>query len=199
MSHFQSLSAWYRRLSARERRVVAAGALVSALALLTVWAVLPFARRWQERETAIAAQQTRLMQLHSLVEAEDAARQSLTSRQRARSAVRQRLVTGSTPALAASNLQALLQGYADSSRVNLDRVDLVAEPGAASDHALPVIPVRLSGQGDIYGLTGLLKRLQHGEKLLVIDELSVNAGAVAGNQPDLLVFSVRLHGAYTPE
>jgi hypothetical protein len=199
MSRFQSLSAWFRRLSARERRVVAAGALVSTLALLTVWVVLPFAHRWQEREAAIVAQETRLMQLRRLVEAEDAARQSLTLRQRARDAVRQRLVTGTTPALAASNLQALLQSYADTSRVNLDRVDLVAEPGAASDHALPVIPVRLSGQGDIYGLTGLLNRLQHGEKLLVTDELSINAGAVAGNQPDLLVFSVRLHGTYSPE
>jgi hypothetical protein len=199
MSRFQSLSGWYRRLSARERRVVTAGALVSVLALLTAWVVLPFARRWQDREMAIAAQETRLTQLRTLVEGEAAAKQRLASRQQARGALRQRLLIGSTPALAASSLQALLQTYADTSRVNLERVDLVAEPGAAEDRALPIIPVRLSGHGDIYGLTALLSRLQHGEKLLVIDELSVNAGAVAGNQPDLLVFSVRLHGAYTPE
>jgi type II secretion system (T2SS) protein M len=199
MSRFQSLSAWFRRLSARERRVVAAGALVSSLALLAVWAVLPFAHRWQQREAAIAAQETRLMQLRMRVEGESAARRSLTSRQNARASVRRQLLTGSTPALAASNLQALLQAYADSSRINLDRVDPVADPGAATDQGLPAIPVRLSGQGDIYGLTGLLNRLQYGEKLLVIDELSVNAGGIAGYKPDLLVFSVRLHGTYSPE
>jgi hypothetical protein len=199
MSRFQSLSAWFRRLSARERRVIAAGALISIVALLAVWVVLPFARRWQDREAAIDAQETRLMQLRILAGAEAGARQSLVARQRARSAIHRRLFTGSTPALAASNLQALLQGYADTSRVSLERVDLVAEPGTAGDQGLPAIPVRLSGQGDIYGLTGLLNRLHRGEKLLVIDELAVNAGRAGSYQPDLLVFSVRLHGAYSPE
>jgi type II secretory pathway component PulM len=199
MSRFQSLSAWYRRLSTRERRIVAGGAIISTLALLAVWVVLPFARRWQDREIAIAAQETRLMQLRMLVEGEAKAKQGLTLRQRARAAVRQRLLVGSTPALAASSLQALLQAYADTSRVTLDRVDLVAEPGVAGNQGLLPIPVRLSGQGDIYGLTDLLNRLQHGGKLLVMDELSVNAGGVAGSKPDLLVFSARLHGAYSPE
>jgi type II secretion system (T2SS) protein M len=199
MSRFQSLSAWFRRLSARERRVVTAGALVSLLALLGVWVILPLVRRWQDREAAIAGQEIRLAQLTMLVNSQTTVRQAVAERQRARSAVHGRLLTGSTPALAASNLQALLQGYADSSRVSLDRIDLVAEPGAGGDHGLPAIPVRLSGQGDIYGLTSLLSRLQFGAKLLVIDELSVNAGGVAGSKPDLLVFSVRLHGAYSAD
>ncbi len=199
MSRFQSLSAWFRRLSRREHRVVVAGALVTTLTLLTVWAVLPFVGRWQDREVTIEAKQTQLAQLRRLVEGETATRQSLSARLDDRTALRERLLTGATPALAASNLQALLQGYADGSRVTLTRVDLVAEPSAAGDEGLPAIPVRLSAHGDIYGLTDLLGRLQYGEKLLVIDELTVNAGAVAGDRPDLLTFSVRLHGAYTPE
>lgn len=199
MSRFQSLSDWYRRLSARERRTLAAGALVSSLALLAVWVVLPYASRWQDREAAIAAQETRLMQLRTLVEGENAVRQNLASGQRARSALRRRLLTGSTPALAGSSLQARLQALADTSRVSLDRIDPMAEPGAAADHGLPAIPVRLSGKGDIHGLTSFLIGLQHGEKLLVVDELSVNAGDATGQRPDLLVFSVRLHGAYSAE
>lgn len=197
MSRSQSLSAWFRRLSRRERRVVAAGALVSTLALLAVWVVLPFVSRWQDREATIEAKQSQLAQLRALVGAEPATRQSLAARLRARTALRERLLTGATPALAASDLQALLQGYADESRVTLTRVDLVAQPGAAGDEGLPAIPVRLSAHSDIYGLAALLSRLQYGEKLLVIDELSVNAGAVAGDRPDLLTFSVRLHGAYS--
>jgi hypothetical protein len=200
MSRFPLLSAWYRRLSARERRVVALGAVLSGIALLAVWGVLPFVRRWQDREAAIHAEQTRVLQLRTLVEGESSLRQMLVSRQQARGALRRRLFTGSTPALGASSLQALLQAYADTSRVSLDRVDPVADPGTTGDHGLPAIPVRLSGQADLYGLTGLLNRIQRGEKLLVVDELSVNVvSADAFNRPDLLVFSVRLHGAYSPD
>lgn len=198
MSLSQSLSAWFRRLSRRERRVVAGGALLGTLALLGVWVVLPFVSRWQDREAAIEAKQIQLGQLRTLVGEETATRQSLSARLRERTALRRRLLTGATPALAASDLQALLQGYADGSRVSLTRVDLVAQPGAAGDEGLPAIPVRLSAHSDIHGLAGLLSRLQYGEKLLVIDELAVNVGAVAGDRPDLLTFSVRLHGAYSP-
>jgi hypothetical protein len=199
MSRFQSLSAWFRRLSRRERLFIVVGASVAALALLSVWVLLPFARRWQDREATIAAKETQLLQLRSLVDNQTRTKATLASRQRARGKLRSRLLTGSTPALAASSLQALLQRYADESRVSLERVDVAAEPGAADDHGLPVIPVRLSAQGDIYGLAGLLGRLQYGEKLLVTDELIVNASGGAGYRPDLLVFSVRLHGAYSPE
>jgi hypothetical protein len=94
-------------------------------------------------------------------------------------------------------VQALLQGYADGSRVTLDRVDVVAEPGDTTGGSLPAIPVRLSGRGDIYGLTELLTRLQGGRKLLVIDELRVT-GETPSYAPDLLNISVRLHGAHSP-
>ncbi|MBA3892948.1 MAG: hypothetical protein H0X69_04535 [Gemmatimonadales bacterium] len=177
--------------------MVAAGAVVSTLALSMLWVVLPFVGRWQDREAAIEAKEGQLARLRGLVEAESATRQSLSARLRARTSLRERLLTGATPALAASELQALLQGYADGSRVTLTRVDLVAQPGAAGAEGLPAIPVRLSAHSDIHGLAGLLSRLQYGEKLLVIDEFTVNAGAVAGDRPDLLTFSVRLHGAYS--
>jgi hypothetical protein len=199
MSPSQSLSAWFQRLSRRERRVVTAGALVSTLALLAAWVLLPFVGRWQDREAAIEAKQSQLVRLRQLVEAEAATRQLLSARLRARTELRERLLTGATPALAASDLQALLQGYADGSRVTLTRVDLVAQPGAADDKGLPAIPVRLSAHSDVHGLSDLLSRLQYGEKLLVIDELTVNVGAVDGRRPDLLTFSVRLHGAYSPK
>jgi hypothetical protein len=172
--------------------------VVSVLALLTVWVGLPLARRWQDREAAIAAREIQLGQLQSLIQGEAAIREGLRVRQVDRAAIRQRLLSGATPALAASNLQTLLQGYADGSQVSLDRVDLVAQPGTAAGNALPAIPVSLSGRGDIHGLADLLTRFQYGEKLLIVDELRVTSGdRVSG--PDLLNFSVRLHGAYGPE
>jgi type II secretory pathway component PulM len=195
MNRSQSPSAWFRRLSQRERRVVAAGALVSALALLVVWGVLPFLRRWQDRETMIVERQMQLAQMQSLIKGEADTRQRLAARQRDRAAIRARLLTGTTPALAASSLQALLQEYADGSRIALERVDLVTEPRELGTGKLRGIPVQLSGRGDIYGLADLLVRLQYGEKLLVIDELRVT-GIATDQAPDLLNLSVRLHGAY---
>jgi type II secretory pathway component PulM len=195
MNRSQSPSAWFRRLSQRERRVVAAGALVSALALLVVLGMLPFLRRWQDRETMIAERQAQLAQMRSLIEGQADARRGLAARQRDRAAIRARLLTGTTPALAASSLQALLQEYADGSRIALERVDLVTEPRELGTGKLRGIPVQLSGRGDIYGLADLLVRLQYGEKLLVIDELRVT-GIGTDQAPDLLNLSVRLHGAY---
>jgi hypothetical protein len=88
--------------------------------------------------------------------------------------------------------------------VTLERVDVVGEP-KPTEEGLPAIPVQLSGQGDIYGLVDLLYYLQHGEKLLIIDEIQVTGaqsfaeGLGEGTLPsnsDLLQWSVRLHGPY---
>lgn len=199
MSLSQSPSGWFRRLSPRERRVVSGGALVVSLTLLGAWVVLPLVRRWDDRETAIQARQTQLSQLKALVRSEATRRRDVAALQRDRLALRRQLLTGATPALAASNLQALLQGYADASRVTLDRVDLVAEPGSSAEGGLPAIPVQLSASGDIYGLAELLARLQYGGTLLVIDEVRVSTGDIEGEDSHLLAWSVRLHGAYSPE
>jgi type II secretory pathway component PulM len=201
MSRFPLLSDWFARLNPRERRVVAGGALASLMIVAGVWVVLPLVRRWEDREALIAARQVQLAQLTALVRGDTAVQRTLASRERDRVALRQRLLTGGTPALAASNLQALLQGYADASRVTLERVDLVAEPEDSAKGGLPVIPVQLSASGDIYGLADLLVRLQYGGKLLSIDELRVGTGAAEdddrrGGSSPLLTISMRLHAVY---
>jgi len=179
--------------------VVIGGGLVSALALGAAWIGLPLARRWSDREAAIAARRAELSQLQRLVADEPAIRRILALRRAQRAGLREQLLTGATPALAASDLQALLQRYADSSRVTLDRVDLAAQPEAARGAGLPAIPVELSASGDIYGLAELIARLQNGSKLLVIDEIQVNAGTVGDERAPLLTWSMRLHGSYSAD
>jgi type II secretory pathway component PulM len=199
MSRFQSLSGWTPRLNSRERRVVAGGALVAGLALLATWVVLPLAGRWEAREDAIAAREGQVAQVQGLVEGESAIRRYLAERQQERATLRNQLLTGTTPALAAASLQALLQRYANASRVTLERVDLVAEPASGEARGLVPVPVELSATGDVYGLADLLGRLQYSYKLLVIDELQVSAGATDNRGSPLLTWSVRLHGAYSPD
>jgi hypothetical protein len=194
------LSTSWQRLSARERRIVLGGAAVSAAALALVLVVLPFMDRWTDREAAIGARREQLARLESLFRGEEAIRRSLERQQRAQAPLRARLVTGATPAIAASGLQELVQEYTDRSQVTLDRIDVVAEP-KPGEEGLSEIPVQLSGQGDIYGLADLLSYLQDGEKLLMIDEVRVSAGAGVGDggRADLLTWSVRLHGPYLAE
>src|SRR6266568_2310489 len=70
----------------------------------------------------------------------------------------------------------------------------------ADKPGLLATPVQLQGQGDIYGLVDFLYRLQHADKLLVLDELTLSAGFVGafagGTAQQNLSWSLRLHGLY---
>jgi len=199
------LSDTLRRLNPRERRVVLGGALVSATALVIVLLGLPLAHRWAVREAAYTTSREQWLRLSGLAASTDRLRRAVDERRRAHAADEARLVTGATPALAASTLQGLLQRYADESSVQLNRVDVASQP-RASPTGLLSIPVQLQCQGDIYGLVDFLSRLEHGEKLLALDELSLNAGVAMGvrqvrgsrstTAPQYFSWSLRLHGLY---
>jgi hypothetical protein len=195
MKPFPSLSASFRRLNRRERRVVTAGAAVAAAALVVVFAILPMRDWWMSRETASSASRDRWIRLQSLVIREPQLRRALSEQQRAQQVSVGLLATGSTAALAASNLQALVQRYAEESSVQLDRI-FVAGEARPDSLGLLTVPVQLQGQGDIYGLTDFLFRLHHGEKLLVIDDMTITAGLPHTGRRDFLTWSMTMHGLY---
>ena len=199
------LSDTLRRLNPRERRVVLGGALVSATALVLVLLGLPLAHHWAVREAAYAASREQWLRFAALTANTDRLRRALNERTLGHTADEARLVTGATPALAASSLQGLLQRYADESSVQLNRVDVASQP-RPDQPGLLAIPVQLQCQGDVYGLVDFLSRLAGGEKLLSLDELSLNAGFTMGpapgsgprrdRAPQPLSWSLRLHGLY---
>lgn len=183
------------RLSRRERIVVAGGAAVTAIALLLTFVVAPGVRRWVDREAAIAAQAERLVRLESLIAASEDVTNTLEQMRRDRAQAARLLLPGSTAAIAASNLQVLLNRYADESRVLLERVDVAGDVTAAEDSLVP-IPARIAARGDIYGLVDLLFYLQHGEKLIVIDEFRADVSRARSDGPSVS-WTVTLHGYYT--
>ncbi|HEY0350683.1 MAG TPA: type II secretion system protein GspM [Gemmatimonadales bacterium] len=195
MKAFRWLSDSFRRLSRREQRVVLGGAAVAATVLLVVFALLPLRVRWTSEESTYSASRDRYVRLQTLVASESRLRQALEAQQQALRASVGLLATGSTPALAASNLQALVQRYAEESVVQLDRI-FVAGEAKADSLGLVSIPVQLQGQGDIYGLVDFLFRLQHGEKLLVIDDLTISAGLPQAGRLEFVVWSMTMHGLY---
>jgi len=188
------LSATYHRLSRRERVVVAVGGSVSLLALLAVLVVLPQARRWADREEQIAMRGEQLARLEALIAREETVRQRLVDLQQARASAGRLLLAGETAAVAGSSLQLVLNRYAAESRVVLDRVDVVRSSG--EEGGITEIPARVAVRGDVYGLVDLLFYLQHGEKLLVIDDLRVSETRGSRSDQDLLTVSMSLHGYY---
>jgi type II secretory pathway component PulM len=198
MRIFLWLSDWFARLEPRERRVVAGGAIACAVILLAVYAIVPFAKRWSAREATITAKAEQLARLESLVNSEEALRNVVAELEQGRSRRSRRLLVGTTPALAASTLQTLIRSYAEQSRVTLQRVNLSgqAEP---EESGLTPVGLQVTVLGDLYGLVDFLYFLQNGEKLLVIDELQVNANPRRGAAQQLMSWTLRLHGYYVEE
>ena len=194
MRPFPWLSATYRRLNPRERIVVLVGAALSSVAVLTVLVALPVARRWTDREAEIRLRAEQLARLEGLIASREPIARQLAAMQDARAEAAQRLLEGETMAVAASGLQLLLNRYAAESKVTLDRVDVVNQ-AAAPDSIAPV-PARIVVRGDIYGLVDLLFYLQHGQKLLVIDDLRANAVQTGRAGEANLTATVSLHGYY---
>jgi hypothetical protein len=195
MRAFPSLSGWLHGRSRRERLFLLGGATVAGVALTIAFGVVPAAGRWASREVTYAAAGEQASRLQQLVAGEAQLRRAVAEQRRSQHGSIALLVTGATPALATSSLQALLQRYAEESLVQLNRVDVAGQPRAARPGLLAV-PVLLQGQGDIYGLVDFLHRLQQGEKLLVVDEMTVNPRSswARGDQP--LVLTVRAYALY---
>jgi hypothetical protein len=179
--------------------VIAGGALVSVLALALVYGILPFGRHWSAREAAITAKAEQLARLQALIDNEAELGEAVEELEAARESSARRLLVGSTPALAASSLQTLLRSYAEQSRITLDRVDIARE---FEPDTLGIIPVQASlvVRGDLYGLVDFLFYLQNGEKLLVIDGLSVSAPLRRGQPgPEIISWTLSLRALYVPE
>jgi hypothetical protein len=187
-----------RALEARERRTIAAGATLVALAAVVVLLVLPFLRHWTEREAIIAATRERLGRLMAIAgrEAEISARAH--DRDARLDAGGPRVIRARTPALASSELQSVIQEYARASRVSVARLDVAGAPAAAGAGAATVaVPATVSAVGDIYGVTEFLRRLQHGPRLLEITTLALSPNpTLRGN---LLQMSVTVRAPIASE
>src|SRR5262249_12091912 len=120
---FQRLKPGLAGLKPREKRVVIGGAIVSAAALLIFGLLMPIADHWTSRESAYSASRTQWVKLTTLAASTDRLQHALDDQKMALAAEENRLIEGTTPALAASTLQGMLQQYASESAIQLQRVD----------------------------------------------------------------------------
>jgi len=185
-------SVTFRRLSSRERAVVLGGAALSVAAIAWALGVAPAVVRWQAREAAIAVRAEHLGRLRALVARDTLVRREVATLQARATRARGQMLDGATPALAASALQVLLGQYAERSGVSLERVDVAGLPIPAD--SLLHVPVRVMARGTLGGLVDLLFYIQHGEPLLVIDDLRVLDHQTRGAGEGDLAWTIALHG-----
>jgi type II secretory pathway component PulM len=165
-------SAFGRNLEPRERRTIAVGATVVGVAAVVVLVVLPFARRWTERESLIAATRERLARIESIAGREAELIERTQAMEARLDASGMRLVRARTVALAASTLQSMVREYARSSVVSVTRLDAAGAPLAVGGTTV-ALPATISAQGDIYGIADFLRRLQYGPWLVELTDLTI--------------------------
>ncbi|HJU75548.1 MAG TPA: hypothetical protein VJ717_17520 [Gemmatimonadaceae bacterium] len=185
-----------RAIEPRERRTLVLAALVSALAIVTAYAVLPFARRWTAREDAIAAKREQLARLRWLVRNETRLTRMADEKERALDAAPRRLLVGESASLASAELQRVVLEHAESSRLQVQQVDVAAATADAEAQLGTegrTVGARLSAVGDVAGLADFLERLTRGSTYARMHELDVQPNAARG---DLLTIGVSVRAPF---
>ena len=181
-------------LEPRERRTITIAAAVLGVALLIAYGILPYARRWSVREDLIATRAEQVARLEWLAAHEPELRTAAAERiARSGSVERPRLLAGRSPALAASALQTLVQGYADEAGITVRELNVAGAPDSSlvSNES---IPATVSAIGDIWSVSSFVSHLQHGSTLIDIREIGVSPNpALRG---ELLQLSLVLRAPY---
>lgn len=179
------VSALMARISPRERRTILLGASIALGAWLALKGVPAAARHvagLRERSTAASLS---LEQARRIIETAPAARESLTVRARELVSLAPRLLAGGTSAEASAELAALVGGIAAVRRVRIIQQD--ARPDSSAS-VFTRVTLRLSAEGDVAGIAGMVADLEEGVKLLRVRSIAISAPEPASpaTQPERL-------------
>lgn len=164
------------------------------MAFVFAYGIVPFARHWSAREELIVTRAEQVERLRWLASHEADLQQAATIRaSHTAGAARPRILTGRSPALAASVLQTVLQGYADDAGITVNQLN-VSGAVDSTTAGMPSIPVTVSAVGDIYGVADFVSRIQHGTTLLDVREVGISPNpALRG---ELLQLSLVIRAPY---
>jgi hypothetical protein len=178
----------------RERRTIMIALAVLATAVLVVYGILPYARRWTAREDLIAMRAEQVARLRWLAANESSLQKASAARLAQNTGIaRPRLLSGRSAALAASALQTVVQDYADESGITVRELNVAGAPDSVSA-GVESIPATVSAIGDIWSVTDFVSRLQHGSTLIDIREIGVSPNAAL--RGELLQLSLVLRAPY---
>lgn len=177
-----------------ERRTVIAGIAVSAIALLLAYGVVPYARRWSEREVLISARAGQLERMRQAIADSAATRMRLA---RAESEVERwpaRVIVAPSRDVAESVLQADLRVRADRAGVQLTRLDGGAESAGAADIAAMIVVV-----ADAPALAALLAGVHEGPYATSIQALDLRVNPVLRGPSPLMNVTIGVSAPWRRE
>jgi Tfp pilus assembly protein PilO len=180
-------------LARRERTIVAAGLAVAVLIGGWSFVVEPILEAARRSAEMVPAREQVLLKRRDLIARKAAITGELEGASVRVEALSARLLTASTPAVAASELQKIVKELAALAKteVRSERILPTAERGE-----LVEIPVEIAVSGEIRQLVDLLARLDQAPKLLTVQDLRVRVVNVG--QPRELLATLTLSGYVLP-
>ncbi len=180
-------------LSRRERIIVVAG-LVTAL-LIGGWVIViePILAANRTAAEMVPAREQVLLKRRELIARRASIGAELAAVNARVDALSARLLTSTTPAVAASELQKIVKEVAAQAKMEVrsERILPTAERGELIE-----VPVEIAVSGEIRELVDLLARLEAASKLLVLQDLRIRVVNVS--QPRDLLATLTLSGFILP-
>ena len=175
-------------ISNRDRRTLVVG-VVAIVGLFATARGVPAAVEWERREVVAATLLRQQLATATLRSTRlNAYRDTLVSRQTTLSGFDSVMLSGASPAAAASALASELDDLADSVGLRITGMQLRADSSATS--SLLEVAVRLVGVTDVVGLASFLRAIDGGATPLAVRELAVaqpDPGAAASKAEALRI------------
>ncbi|HEY8468380.1 MAG TPA: type II secretion system protein GspM [Longimicrobiales bacterium] len=185
------------RLSRRDRRALALGGGIVALALLWTYAVAPYLRALEDVRARLEVARGLLeRELELAASAPAIAAEVERAAERLRD-VAPRLLPGTGDGVADAALADYVRRHAREARVHLASVAPAGAGGGDAERdtgagiRLEETTLLVTGEGDLEGLLTLLARLEAGVKLVRVEGLSIDAGQAAPQPGGALPLSFR--------
>jgi hypothetical protein len=185
------------RLSERDRRALALGGAVVALALLWTYAVAPYLRALEDVRARLEVARGLLeRELELAASAPAIAAEVERAAERLRD-VAPRLLPGTGEGVADAALADYVRRHAREARVHLASVAPAVEGAGGPARStggrirLEETTLLVMGEGDLEGLLTLLARLETGMKLVRVEGLSIDVGQASQQPGGVLPLSFR--------
>lgn len=171
------------RLKPRERRVVLAGALIAAVVLGYIYGLEPLLKSREETRAQLQAARLRVDRYEQLLLRKARLAEEGKELEGRGAALRERLLPGPTPTLAAAQLQDVVKAEARRSALTLQRM-AVERPALTGQ--ITEVPVHLTLKGEIQQVSSFMKGVEQHRLALTIPELTIQVQDPK-NPKDLIV------------
>jgi Tfp pilus assembly protein PilO len=160
-----------RRVSTRERMLIAAAGLTAVLFIGTKWLVFPFLDSVSDLPATVNSQTKRMVNYRRVLLGTDSVRAALEAAQKQTAVMESGLLSGRTSALANAELQGLVKEMALGKGLTLRRSD--SAPSKAVSLEYEKVSIRVEFQGNIDQLVGLLAAMETSPRILFLEEIRV--------------------------